>query len=564
MKSAPPTAWPPAGSARPLWAGSPSGQQPPRRTPWVCRGAVTLLWLIVLSAPWRVQGEVDAAAARQLLAAHQQSVLTVRGVLKVQPVVNGQPVGPEREIPVKATGTVVDRSGAVAACSFELNPIGALLKKPRRAEVRGQSIEYDLKSRLENLRLGFPDRSEWPARLAAEDEDLGVMLLAPEPRADEKLPVFEPVRWDEVVAPQPFTQYLVLDRGSESFRDAPLLSDGLVGAVLARPRRLYVQDLSRPHVFLGSPFYDLRGRLLGLGSMSLRLPDDPADSQMDSWPLPVILPAADIHEFVQRALKRTAARLPSPPPPAAVERCDGLAAATVTNLLRRWAEAVVVVDGSVKFNCGRCAREHEAQVHRLGVVVDAAGLVLLHRQSAAQGHRYLEQHLRLILADRREVPARILLDDDDVLLSVLAPTAPPEQAGLFQPVPLSTEATADLFDHVVILSRLGKDHRYLPVVTAARIMCRVTHPRPFYLANLLPAGPFDLGQPVFLPDGRLLGIVATEPQPQDSAEDAGLPGPMADLRRGTDARVVPAAALADLLRQARALLAKEADGKTAR
>lgn len=533
-----------------------SAETPLRQGPRSRWSAAALLLLAVVAVALPARAALDAGAARRLLETRQNSVVAVRGVLKVQPIVNGNPAGPEREVPVKATGTIVDSSGLVAACSFELNPIGAMVKKPIRTEVRGQAVEYEMKTRLENLRFGLPDRSEWPARILVEDEDLTVVLLVPEPKPGEKLPAFEPVRFDEAAVPAPFTQYLVLDRGSESFRDAPMLDAGMVGAVLAKPRAFYVQDLSRSHVFLGSPFYDLAGRLLGTGSMSLRLPEDPTSGQMDSWPVPVILPAADLRDFVHRALKRSDTAKPPSPPPASTDRLDLLPADKAMDVVRRWSDAVVVVEGSVKYNCGRCAEEHQVQVNRLGVVLDAAGLVVMHRQGKAQGHKYLEQNLRFILSDQSEVAARILLEDDDFLLTVLAPVAGLEKTNAFKPLPLAADVQADLFDHVLVLSRLGKDHRYLPAVSAARIMARVVQPRPFYLANVSTAGPFDLGQPVLMPDGRLLGIVATEPDEDDKPGGAALPGLGGGVSHGTDSRIVPATALADLLRQARAVLTK--------
>lgn len=514
-------------------------------------------FLAMLMAVVVARAALQPDDARKLLATHQDSVVTLLGVLKVQPIVNGAVVGNEIEKTVRATGTVLDASGLVVAYAVSLNPVGAMIRKPVRTEVRGQMMELEMKTRIENLKIRLPDLSEVAARVVAEDEDLGLVLVGLADATDGKTPTFHPVNLDEAVVPMPTTQYVVLDRTEEDFKFSAALGSGMFAGVLTKPRVLYLQDMGRPGAFTGSAFYDLAGRFVGVGAMSIRFPDDPFNAVSESWPLPVVVAAADLRDFARRARKAEPSAAAAPAAKASTDRLEDVPPEKANALLQAWNEAVVVVEGSVKYNCGRCAEEHEEKINAAGLVLDAGGLVAISNDGPASGSKYLQQDLKYILADRSEVPARIILQDDDLLLTVLAPVEKAD-AGRFKPVELKADVEAGIFDPIVLLGRLSDDRRHLPTVTTGRVFGRVTKPRPLYKVMAAPAGPHETGNPIFLPDGRLLGITTLAPDTSEAADETSLLGLNAIGMFEDRSRVAPASALVDLLEQARAARAKSA------
>ncbi len=497
---------------------------------------------------------LDANAARKVAEKLEPALVSVRVVVKIKTTVDGNPAGPEREVPSLLTGTVVNPDGWVVVSSFQLNPFSSLVTKPFKTERNGRTFEVDLKARLDQVRILTGERVEVPARVVAEEADLGLAVLAPDPQPSDTLPRFEPVDWNELAQAAPFTSYLALRRANATFKHQYIVEAGVIGARLEKPRPAYLQDYHQTLPCFGGPFIDLNGRLLGIGTMNFKPPENPASGILESWPAVIVVPAADIREWLAR-VNADAFRSATKPAVAASDlQLEEHAAAKVPDWRTQAADSIVVLEGSVKYNCGRCANEHESEVSCIGTVLDPEGLVVVTSDGRSAGNRYLRQELRFILADRSEVPAEIVLEDDDLMLTVLAPVA---KAGTDSPrlkaLTLRDEAQAVRLDEVVTLSRLDRSHRHAPAVSVGRVVGLVEKPRLFLKVNAPIAGPLDRGRPAFLPDGQFLGVLSGEPA--DPAEGDGSGGFGVSIRESDPCRVVPASALRQVLEQAKKLRA---------
>jgi hypothetical protein len=493
---------------------------------------------------------VSPEAARKVLAANQDALVIVEGVLKAEVLLDGVRQGKEAEHPVKVSGFVVDSSGLVLVSSYHLNPVGTMARKPIRLSQDGQTVEVEMRTRLEDLRIRKRDGAELPARVALEDADLGLMLVKPEPKEGSPSPVFKAVQIENAATGTAFTQYLIVDQGEATFRNDLVLETGLISGVLAKPHTLLLQDLGRSWMFVGAPFFDLGGRLLGMGLMHVRPMRDPTEGASQSAPLPAIVPAADIQDMVRRALKQTDGPKPAPPGPASLDRWPELAAEKATAIFESAKSGVVVVTGSVRYKCVHCAEEHEAEMEGVGAVLDPKGLIVIASGGECSGNKYLEQHLRCVLADGSEVPVAILLHDDDLLLTVLEPVEPKASADpAFKPLRLDPKTQAELADDTVTLGRLGRENHYVPSVAVGRVGAVARQPRLFYQVHVQPPSASAHGLPVFTGDGALLGLTAPDPQAEgwDSDDDGG--NPLAGQHGPS--RIIPAAALAELLDHAR-------------
>lgn len=497
---------------------------------------------------------LDAPAARKVADKLERALVSVRVVVKIKTTVDGNPAGPEREVPSMLTGTVVNPDGWVVVSSFQLNPFSTLVTKPFKTERNGRTFEVDLKARLDRVRILTGERVEVPARVVAEESDLGLAVLAPDPQPSDTLPRFEPVDWSELAQAAPFTSYLALRRANATFKHQYLVEPGVIGARLEKPRPAFLQDYHHTLPCFGGPFIDLNGRLLGIGAINFKPPENPASGVLETWPAIVIVPATDVREWLTRVNADAFGSAAKPPAATSDLQLEEHAAAKVPDWRTQAVDSIVVLEGSVKYNCGRCANEHEAEVSCIGTVLDPGGLVVVTSDGRSAGNRYLRQDLHFILPDRSEVPAEIVLEDDDLMLTVLAP-APPAGGDVprLKALALRDETRADRLDEVVTLSRLDRSHRYVPAVSVGRVIGLVEKPRLFLKVNAPIAGPLDRGRPAFLSDGQFLGVLSGEPA--DPAEGDGSGGFGVSFRESDPCRVVPASALRQVLEQARKLRA---------
>jgi len=110
---------------------------------------------------------------------------------------------------------------------------------------------------------------------------------------------------------------------------------------------------------------------------------------------------------------------------------------------------------------------------------------------------------------------------------------------------------------VLTISRLDQRHHFTLTADTGKITSLVNQPRPFYLIDGNIGGHNALGAPTFLADGRLLGMLSMTPQSrQQRARAAGPMQTEVNVQQEL-VRVVPTAAIADLVEQARKAAAKK-------
>lgn len=501
----------------------------------------------------------SAAVARQLVATRQAAIVTVLGTLKATTTVKEMGMKREDEAPIEAAATMVDAAGLVVVGNMLLDPVSSLLHGPMRIKQGDQSFEVEVKSRLENLRVLFADKTERPARVLTKDDDLGLTVLAVEAKTGGRAPNFTAVPLVGEATPQPYAPCLVLGRASAAHQRAPLVGHGLAVNALTKPQPSHVFLASL--MPLGLPVFATNGRLVGIGSLDFRPPDLEhleKTAQHRNQPLPTILPIAEVRDLVARVspLSRLPVSLAARPvvknQPRALTMLGEMPSDQARALIAAQQEAIVTLRGTVKFNCGHCPQTHDEDIECVATLVDPAGFAVCGTGGAAADRKYEEQRLNFILRDGTEVPARIVLQDDDLMLTVLAPA--PKPGGTLPPLPalpLKASVKAKLFDDVLTLNRLDHEHHHVISADTGKIAACITRPRIFYLTDSNPGGNL-LGAPTFLADGRLLGVLAR--QAAATTKRRGRRSILAG--EGEGLHVVPAAALIELVEQARKVAAK--------
>jgi hypothetical protein len=404
----------------------------------------------------------------------------------------------------------------------------------------------------------FADKTERPARVVTKDDDLGLTVLAIEPKPGEKAPRFTAVPLTAAAAPQLFAPCFVLGRTGAAHQRTPLVGRGWAINALTKPRPAHV--LLVAWVPAGLPVFDAAGRLVGISSLDYQMPDlehpEQAARQKARF-VPIVLPVAEVRDLVARAQKASGRPAPAVTPsvaPAAaptVTAFGEISDARARALLAANQDAVVTLRGSVKYNCGHCPQTHDSQIESVALLVDPAGWAICGSGGKAADWKYEEQRLHFVLRDGTEVPARIVLQDDDLMLTILVADPKPGAAALALPaVSLQANVKAQLFDDVLALNRRSHAQHHVISADTGKITACITRPRVFYLTDADPGGGTVLGAPIFLADGRLLGVLAL-PASTITRQGGG------SGARGLALHVVPAAALRGVVEQARKAAAKK-------
>lgn len=220
-------------------------------------------------------------SARKVHTENAPSVFGLRGVLKIDVSMNGQPAG-SQEKTLLSNGVVV-ADGLLAVAHRTINPdLTAGAQRPG----------LELESSLSELKVIDPSGEEYDAKLVLHDADLGLAFVAINPEGD-KAKDFKAKAIDisKDVEVQLLDELIGLGRLSEKMRSEALVNIGRVSAIVKRPRTLYVV----PGLPVSSPVFAQDGSFVGL-NVALK----------NSGPMPVVLPAKYIRKVVDQAKEKQA------------------------------------------------------------------------------------------------------------------------------------------------------------------------------------------------------------------------------------------------------------------
>lgn len=216
------------------------------------------------------------------------------------------------------------------------------------------------------------------------------------------------------------------------------------------------------------------------------------------------------------------------PPVASAQPAAQPAASSLRNEARAiWKssqDAVVTAQVVIKMNVSMGGRQMPGEEIRNEVpatIIDAGGLAVVSltsidptnvlKQLMPQGAGMTPEmdsslsEAKMRLADGREIAVEVVLRDADLDLAFLRPTEAQEKPLPF--VDLSRDATLDVLDEVVVLSRMRRVADWAPGVVTDYVRASVSKPRPFLILSSQDASQ-EPGHPVFARDGRLAGILA--------------------------------------------------------
>ena len=196
--------------------------------------------------------------------------------------------------------------------------------------------------------------------------------------------------------------------------------------------------------------------------------------------------------------------------------------AALRDVGKKWQDAIVSVRVALKVRMSMGGREVQSMddtVESVATVIDSSGLTVMSLTAldpgammsrlmgaAATGDQKMQivsepSDVRMRLPDGRELPATIVLRDQDLDLAFIRPTAKP--AAPLTAINLSDTARPSILDDVVVLSRLGRVGGWAPAAVLYSVGAIIEKPRTFFVLN----GATGTGTPAFLANGKLVGLL---------------------------------------------------------
>ena len=239
--------------------------------------------------------------------------------------------------------------------------------------------------------------------------------------------------------------------------------------------------------------------------------------------------------------------------------------AAARELVKKWQDAVINVRVVLKMRISVGGREMQSMddsVDTVGTVIDPSGLTVLslgalnpgammNKVMGAAGGGAAERpefgseptDLKLRLADGRELPAKIVLRDEDLDLAFVRPVAKAEKP--FVAVNLADAGRPAMLDQVIVLTRLGRVGGWTPAASLQNISAIIERPRTFFVTE---SGMNALGVPAFTTAGKVVGIVTMRSVDAGRSSMFGMMGGSESL--GLLPVILPAADVMEIAKQA--------------
>jgi hypothetical protein len=174
-------------------------------------------------------------------------------------------------------------------------------------------------------------------------------------------------------------------------------------------------------------------------------------------------------------------------------------------VLEKWQDAVITARVVIE------VYESERKTEILLTVIDESGLAISSLSSISPSSMFgsgMEEtkvkSVTMILPDKEEIPANVVLRDQDLDLAFIKPSEKLNKK--LKAIDLKENATPEILDHIVMLSRLGNAGGYAPVISISRIEAIIKKPRTMFMTDPMKALLSGLGVPVYTLDGKVIGL----------------------------------------------------------
>jgi S1-C subfamily serine protease len=220
--------------------------------------------------------------------------------------------------------------------------------------------------------------------------------------------------------------------------------------------------------------------------------------------------------------------------------------ASAREVIKKRGDAVIMVLATIKLriNVGGNEQSTDQATQANATILDSSGLTVLSLSSLQPDDlmaRTLSQRvapgtrvdvtsepadIRMHLADGREVPAKLVLRDEDLDLAFIRPTEAPAAPMISVD---ATVVTPAILDPVMLVQRTSETTGWQTAASIGAVQLVIDKPRTYYQVSIPTVGGTGLGSPVFDLTGRFVGVVVLRNTGSRGAASPGvLPG--SDIR----------------------------------
>jgi len=198
--------------------------------------------------------------------------------------------------------------------------------------------------------------------------------------------------------------------------------------------------------------------------------------------------------------------------------------ATARELVKKKGDAVVMVMATLKIRASVGGQEQtvDQQAQANGTVLDASGLAVM-SLSTLQPDDMMARSLstrvqpgtrvdvtsepsgiRMHLADGREVPAKLVLRDQDLDLAFIRPVDPPSVPMTWIDAPAGRPSLMDL---LFVIQRTSETTGWSTAASFGNVQLVIDKPRTYYQVAMPTVGGPGLGAPIFDAIGKFVGVI---------------------------------------------------------
>jgi hypothetical protein len=200
--------------------------------------------------------------------------------------------------------------------------------------------------------------------------------------------------------------------------------------------------------------------------------------------------------------------------------------AAAREVVAKWQAAVVNVRVVLKMRMSMGGREMQASddpIDAVGTVIDPSGLTVLSLGALNPGGFMTKlmgsiggggngepsvdittepTDVKIRLPDGRELPAKIVLRDEDLDLAFLRPTKKPDKP--LVAIDLTASVKPALLEQVLVLTRLGRVGGWAAGASLHDVSAIIERPRTFFVLSGSESG---VGTPAFSTNGKVIGLL---------------------------------------------------------
>jgi CBS domain-containing protein len=254
------------------------------------RGAVALALFVTSSVLLTAAEDPAVAAARKIFREHQDAVVWVTGVSRINLTAEGGDAPgniPEQERKFEALATVITTNGLLVAALDGIDPSHQI--SGREVMMGSSKVRLDATATLKEMLVVMPDGTEVPAEVVMKDVDLNLAFLRVKPDSKElDGQVFKPVNLKDSAKVEIAEEVVSLGRADEVLNRQPSVLCGQVTVLVRKPREFVRVTSAGP----GTPTFNLDGRLVGIAVNRF---------VTGKGAITVLIPAADVLEIAEQA-----------------------------------------------------------------------------------------------------------------------------------------------------------------------------------------------------------------------------------------------------------------------